>query len=144
MNNTQDTTTPDDSGPKSFQEFLGSLDNAPTADQIKALKAEVPNGAIRGFSPDGKRCFLMRGISGVEMRELQKGIPANSSDPEAEFKVVADCAACVWTNVSRTGKLDPLSLRAATAGLPDTLFAIVENLSDFFAPAQIHQMSFDL
>lgn len=137
----EQATTPE---PQSFTDFLKSLDNAPTPDQLAALKAEVPNGAIRGFSPDGKRCFLMRGISGVEMREIQKNIPQNASDPEAEFKILAVCAACVWTNFGRVGKLDPVTLRAATAGLPDTLFMIVENLSDFFAPAQILNMTFDL
>lgn len=136
--------TPEASAEPTPLEFLASLHNAPTPDQIAALKSEVPNGAIRGFSPDGKRCFLLRGMTGIEMREIQKSIPEQASDSERDFKIAAVCACCVWTNTSRTGKLDPTALRASTAGLPETLFLNIEILSDYFAPAQILNMSFDL
>jgi hypothetical protein len=140
----EDAGAPEPNKPKTPQQFMASLPGAPTADQIAALKAEVPNGVIRGFSPDGKRLFLMRAITGLEMRELQKNVIPNASDPEGEFKILAVCAACVWTNAFRSGKIEQASLRAATAGLPDTLFSIVEELSDYFPPVQIAQMSFEL
>ena len=130
--------------PQTPQEILDTFAGSPTAEQIAAFKSQVPNGAIRAFSPDGKRMFLLRGISGLEMRELQKSIVANAAEPEAEFKILAACAATVWTNATRNGKMDQATLRSATAGLPDSLFMIVEQLSDFFAPAQIMNMTFDL
>jgi hypothetical protein len=137
-------TESDAKEPQSPQEILDTFPGSPTAEQIAAFKSQVPNGAVRGFSPDGKRLFLLRGITGIEMRELQKSIVANASEPEAEFKIIASCAAVVWTNTTRNGKLDQATLRASSAGLADSLFFHVEQLSDFFPPAQLMQMSFDL
>lgn len=140
-----DTAAPSESdSQKTPQQILDGFAGAPTAEQIANFKSQVPNGAVRAFSPDGKRMFLLRGITGLEMRELQKSVVANAAEPEAEFKILAVCAACLWTNTSGSRKLDPAVLRASTAGLPDSLFSIIELLSDFFAPSQLLNMSFDL
>jgi hypothetical protein len=130
--------------PPSPVEFLAKLPGAPSKEHIASLKQQVPNGTIRLFSPDGKRAFLMRGITGLEMRELQTAIPTNATDPEGEFKLLAVAKACVWASTTPSGKLDAISLRAGTAGLPETLFHVVEELSDYRNPAQVFEMSADL
>lgn len=142
-----ETTTPQESEqPQTGQEFLATLNGAPTQAQLDSWKKEVPNGALRGFSPDGKRCYILRGITGQEMRNIQGVIPESLGPEagEAEFKLNAVSLACMWTSTTRSGKLEPNVLRSGTAGLPDTLFAIVENLSDYFAPVQIMNLSFEL
>jgi hypothetical protein len=124
-------------------EFLTSLPGAPTHARLEELKQQVPGGRLRVFSPDGKRAFLLRGFSGLEMERVQKQV-ANLADPEASYirNIVANCV--VWTNIVPEAKIDATLLQTAGAGLPQTLFTIISNLSDYFDPEMIDVLSGDV
>jgi len=124
--------------------ILADIPNAPTKAHIDSWKAQVPNGIIRVFPASGKRVFFLRGITGLEMRKMQEKILPGAPNPEQEFQLLALEAACVWTNLTADHKLTAEYLRTATAGLPFTLWAIVESLSDFIPPQQLYEMTFDL
>lgn len=122
-------------------EFLQQFPGAPSRQHLENLKKEVPGGKLRIFSPDGKRVFILRGISGLEMAKLQAEVPKNSSNPEWDLQLKA-CAACiVWSSL---GHLDEMALRAGPAGLPDSLWALIQSLSDFYDPVQLATFSAEL
>jgi hypothetical protein len=128
------------------QEFLASLAGAPTADQIAAWKAQAPNNRIEVFTPDGKRAFIERGLTGLELTQIQKQVQQiqGSSDPDLEMQIASVVRATLWTNVGQGNKLTDVVLRTGSAGLPSTLFAIVTRLSDFMDPQQINLLSAEL
>ena len=122
-------------------EFLQQFPNAPSRQYLEGLKKEVPGGKLRIFSPDGKRVFILRGISGLELAKLQSDVPKNAANPEWEIQLRA-CAACiVWSSV---GTLDEMALRAGPAGLPDSLWVLIQSLSDFYDPVQLASFSAEL
>lgn len=127
--------------PSTYQMLSESFPGAAPAEaQIEAWKEQVPNGNLALWTPpDGKRFFILRGITGIEMRELGERMPANASDADYEYKLQLCCAAVVWTNTTPTNKLRPEELRASTAGLVQSLSSLIETLSDFFPPAQLIQ-----
>lgn len=127
-----------------FKEFLDSLAGAPTTDQIATWKMQAPNNAVEGFTPDGKRAFIMRGLTGLELSQIQKTIQSMAtavSDPDLETQIAAVVKATVWTNVGTLGRLTDVILRTGSAGLPSTLFSIVTKLSDFMDPQKIEMLS---
>jgi hypothetical protein len=129
------------------QEFLATLPGAPTADQIAAWKSQAPNNRLEVFTPDGKRAFIMRGLTGLELTQIQKqiqGMATPSSDPDLEMQIASVVKSTVWTNVGIAGKLTDVVLRTGTAGLPSTLFSKVTKLSDFMDPQQIEFLSAEL
>lgn len=129
------------------QEFLASLAGAPTADQITAWKSQAPNNRIEVFTPDGKRAFILRGLTGLELTQIQKQIQSMAtptSDPDLEMQIASVVKANLWSNVGQGTKLTDVSLRTGSAGLPSTLFAIVTRLSDFMDPQQINLLSAEL
>lgn len=122
-------------------EFLAQFPNAPSRQYLEGVKKEAPGGKLRIFSPDGKRVFILRGISGLELARLQAEVPKNSSNPEWDLQLKA-CATCiVWSNL---GPLDEMALRAGPAGLPDSLWMLIQALSDFYDPVQLTTFSADL
>src|SRR5271170_7949725 len=129
------------------QEFLASLPGDPTADQVAGWKAQAPNQRIEIFSPEGKRAFIVRGLTGLEFTQIQKQIQqmaTATADPDLEMQIAAVVKATVWTNVGQNGKLTDVTLRTGSAGLPSTLFAKVTKLSDFMDPQQIEMLSAEL
>jgi hypothetical protein len=122
-----------------IEELLQTLPNAPSMDKIKIWQQQVPAGRVRCFSPDGKRMFYLRGLTGLELATITKSIPENSSNPDYEIQLKSVAIATLWANVPT----DETSLRGGTAGLPNTLYQIVQNLSDFFDPVQIFNLSFE-
>ena len=129
------------------QEFLASLPNAPTAAQIAAWKQQAPNNRIELFTPDGKRAFILRGLTGLELSTIQKqiqGMATATADPDLEMQIASVVKATLWTNVGPNGRLDATILRIGTAGLPSTLFTKVTKLSDFMDPQQIEMLSAEL
>jgi len=128
------------------QEFLAAIPGSPTPDQIAAWKAQAPNNRLELFSPDGKRAFIQRGLTGLEFTQIQKnlqGMATPVADPELEMQIAAVVKSVVWTNVAG-GRLTDTALRTGTAGLPSTLFAKVTKLSDFMDPQQIELLSAEL
>jgi hypothetical protein len=129
------------------QEFLASLAGAPTADQITSWKQQAPNQRIEVFSPDGKRAYIVRGLTGLEFSQIQKQVQqmaTATADPDLELQIAAVTKATVWTNAGQNGKLNDISLRTGSAGLPSTLFNKVTKLSDFMDPQQIEMLSAEL
>jgi hypothetical protein len=129
------------------QEFLASLAGAPTLDQIAVWKQQAPNNRLEVFTPDGKRAFVLRGLTGLELTQIQKTIhtmATATADPDLETQIASVVKATVWTNVGSTGKLTDVILRTGSAGLPSTLFAKVTKLSDFMDPQQIEMLSGEL
>lgn len=126
------------------QVFLKTIPDAPSQEQIKAWKLEVPGGRVRLFTPDGRRVFLLRALSGIELAELTKKVPPNASNPEEEMKVLVAARCTLWTNLTHNHLLDEISLRQGTAGLPETLYLIVSELSDYFDPIRLQTFSADL
>jgi len=125
-------------------EFLATVKNAPSKQQIEAWKSEVPGGRVRLFTPDGKRVYIIRGISGLELAKLADEIPANAKDVEYELKLAIAARCVLWTNATPTGVLDVYTLRTGPAGLPETIHTIVSQLSDYFDPVQLASFSADL
>lgn len=128
------------------QEFLAGLVGSPTADQIATWKQQAPNNRLEVFSPDGKRAFILRGLTGLELTQIQKQIQQiqGASDPDLEMQVASVVKATVWTNAGQNGKLTDVILRTGSAGLPSTLFTKVTKLSDFMDPQQIEMLSAEL
>lgn len=128
-------------------EFLATLVGAPSAEQVEAWKQQAPNNRIELFTPDGKRAYIVRGITGTELAQIQKqvqGMATPSSDPDLEVQIAAVVRSTLWTNVGSGGHLTDVILRTGAAGLPSTLFAKVTKLSDFFDPQQIEFLSAEL
>ncbi len=127
------TKNPETEEPQSALEFLTTLPDGPTAMQIQAWKGEVPNGRMMVVSPPPmNRVWLMRGITGLEMKKLQALVPKNTEDPDLEFKLQQVALACVWTNTTRSTKLSAEELRNSGAGLPHSMAMVVDTLSDFY------------
>lgn len=134
-------------------EYLATFPNAPTKAAVEALKSQAPNGTIRIFAV-GKRVYLVRGISGLELQGIQGQIPENlgaSLSPEAraakiegEVSLMVSAKCVVWTSATQDGKLTVEQLRGGSAGLPSTLFNLITWLSDFVDPEAFQIMSTEL
>jgi hypothetical protein len=124
-------------------EFLASI-SGPTKDQVEAFKQNVPNGRIRIFTPDGKRGYLLRAISGLELAQIQKSIPPNSSNIEYDASIGSAVLCTIWTNASADGKLSEVGLRGGSAGLPSTLWNLITLMSDFVDPQDFAACSAEL
>jgi DNA-binding NarL/FixJ family response regulator len=144
MSDATQTPDPAEQAPMTPAEFLASLPDAPSSDLISQWKAQAPNGRIKVFTPDGKRAYILRGLSGLEMGQVQQNIPKNSTNPELDVQISSVVKAVLWTNTTQGNRLQDVTLRAASAGLPLTLFTLVSELSDFFDPARLEVMSGDL
>ena len=130
--------------PISPAQFLAGLPGAPSAAQLDSWKAQVPNNRIRLFAPDMKRVYVLRGINGMEMANIQKAVPANAEDKDREVQLIACERAILWTNATPNHKMTVQELRTAAAGLPVSLFSIIVELSDFMDPERIAMLSGDL
>ena len=142
--------TPDTQPPQSgqapeenpFNALRRSIPNFPSDAKIAMWKQQAPGARVKLFCPDGRRVFFMRGLSGLELAQIQElPIVKSSKDPDREVQIAA-CAKCLlWTNV---GDLDENSFRTGPAGLAESLFAVIQNLSDFYDPVQLFNCSLEL
>lgn len=140
--------TENKSVPLSPMAYLATIPGAPTEAQLTLIKAQAPGGRVRLFtSSDGKRVYIMRGFSGLELKAIQGRIPAGISPqnyPEELQKAIA-VACCVWTNAGQDGKLTDAILHGSSgAGLAIALHEVAAMLSDYMSPEQIEQYSADL
>ena len=113
----------------------------PSEAKLSAWKAQAPGGRLKIFCPDGGRVFILRGLSGLELAGIHAAVPKNSSNPDADVQI-ASVARC--TLFCSGGELSEEALRTGPAGLPESLFAIVQNLSDFYDPVQLFNCSMEL
>ena len=142
-----DTQTPEETPEKTgFSDpylFIASL-GGPSKEQIEAYKQSIPNGRLRVYTPDGKRAYIVRCISGLELGGIQKSLPPNCSNPEYDTSLAAGALCTIWTNASHDHKLSETGLRGGSAGLPSTLWALILELSDFTPPDQFAYCSAEL
>jgi len=127
-----------------LQQFSSS---APSQDQLKSWQSQAPGNRIRVFqTTDLKRIFVLRGMGGTELTEIQAKlsptIPPERIQGELMIQIAVRC--CLWTNVSTDGKLTDLMLRAAGAGLPETLNQVINVLSDYCSPDTIERLCIEL
>lgn len=141
---TQKEEKQEEQKPKTPAQLLASIPGAPSAAQLDSWKAAVPNHRIRLFTPDLKRVYIIRGLSGLEVSVIQKSIPQNTTERDIDFQLGACEKAVLWTNTTSSHTLSAMELKAGTAGLPASLFEIVSELSDYFPPEQIAMLSGDL
>ena len=128
-------------------EFLQKFAGAPSQEQINEWKQQAPGARIRLFhSSDGTRIYLLRGIGGQELAQLQASLPPNIAPEKVPTEVqnLIAIRCCVWTNSTIENKLSDLALKGAGAGLPQTLQEIIYQLSDYMDPATIDRFSADL
>lgn len=122
-------------------DVLAQFKDAPSPAKIESVKRESPGGRVKIFSPDGKRVFLLRGLSGIELAEIHGKVHKNATNPDYEIQLMSCEKALVWSSF---GKLTSEDFRIGPAGLPESLFALVQNLSDFYDPMQLFQFSAEL
>lgn len=139
----ESSTSPKEQSPF---EFLQEYPNAPHENQIAAWKAQAPNHRLQIFCPDKKRVFLVRAISGLEDREITSLLPIGMAAEKLEYEYqLAICVkAVVWTNVQGSGVLSDVFLRSTSVGLPKSLYQIIAQLSDFYPPEILFNMTADL
>jgi hypothetical protein len=129
-------------------EFIKSINpNAPDEQTIRSWQAQAPGNRIRFFqTTDLKRLFIMRGLGGSELAEIQAklspSIPPERLQSELMMQIAVRC--CLWTSVSSDGKLTDLMLRGAGAGLPQTLNQVINVLSDYCEPETIERLCIEL
>lgn len=145
----QDVQQNQDNVQKKFDspyDFLATIEGAPDKTAIETMKRSTPNNRIRVFSPDAKRVFLVRGVSGLELSNLQKQLPANVNPDkaESELALLVGATSVMWTNTTTNNKLTAEDLRLGSAGLPATLFQLVSFLSDFVDPEALNALSSEL
>jgi hypothetical protein len=127
--------------------FRKLFPNAPNAQAVNLLKEQVPNGRLQIFiSSDQKRGYIMRGITGIELRGIQedklKTVAPERQEAEGQIEVAAKC--CVWTSATKNNKLSEMDLKSSGAGLADSLFSLVTILSDYNTPEMLMGLSAEI
>jgi hypothetical protein len=128
-----------------YDRLKSSVPNFPNDARIASWKSTAPGGRVKLFCPDGKRVFFLRAISGMELAKVQLEIIQNSKNPDYEVQVGVCTLCCLWANVGDiNNRIDDGMLRTGPAGLPESLFAVIQNLSDFYEPMQLFNFSMEL
>lgn len=127
-------------------DFLKTIPGAPSPNEIEAFKAQAPAGRMKLFTTDGtgKRVFIIRAISGLEMETINRQIPEGSTNQVLDMQIGACVKCVVWTNTTQDGLTDELYWRRTTAGLAPTVFMAISKLSDFNDPESLEILSADL
>lgn len=127
-------------------EYLATIPGAPSQGQIDEWKQQAPGGrvALLALPPDGKTVFILRGLSGLDMLDIQKRIPANAENPQRDLEHYSIARAVLWTNLTHDGRLDEFNIKSFGAGLPSSLMTKVMELSYFMSPETVEAMSGDL
>jgi hypothetical protein len=128
-----------------YEQLKAATPNFPNDARIASWKSTAPGGRIKLFCPDGRRVFFLRAISGLELAKVQGEIIQNAKDPDTEVQI-AVCTLCtLWCNVGdASNRIDDGMLRTGPAGLPASLFQVIQNLSDFYEPMQLFNFSMEL
>jgi hypothetical protein len=139
--------TNESEGPVTPFEFLKQFKGAPDENKINEMKHSAPGNRLRMFtSSDGKKVYVLRGISAFELEQLQNGI-LKTILPEkypAALKNSLAAKCVVWTNATPTGRISEVEFKSLGAGLVDTLHEVISELSDYMESPQIRQFSADL
>ena len=118
--------------------------SGPSEAQIDAWKQSAPGNRVRAFSLDNVRFYIVRAIGGLEFAGIQKNIPQNSTNPQLEIQLEAAVLCTLWTSSTRDGKLTSIGLRTGTAGLPSSIWTLIETLSDYADPQDFQTCSVEL
>lgn len=143
---TDDQVTDQPTQPQTPFEFLALFPGSPTPDQIEAYRKMVPGGRLRLLPmTDGKRLFLLRGFTALELQGIQA--EAAKAAPEKQDHVV-QCTIAIrctlWTSMTTSGRLTDVDLASAGAGLAPTLHYAITDLSDYNTPQVLEQLYIDL
>jgi hypothetical protein len=142
-----EVTTSPDKGPVDPLQFLTNA-GGPSKAQVDAWKAQTCNGRVKLFTPDGtlNRVFILRGLSARELEAVRGELPVNVSPERAplEMQRLVVIRGTLWTNINKTNKLDTEALTASGAGLIESLYALISDLSDFLDPVMLEKLSADL
>lgn len=131
--------------PQTPMELLSQYANAPSQSKVQAWKAQAPANRIRlaPLPPDGTRAFLLRAFSGLELADVMKAVPSNSLNQEYEAKLRLVSRCILWSSEKGEIPYDELELRATTAGLVESLHALIQNLSDYYDPMFLMNIAVD-
>jgi hypothetical protein len=138
-------TNPETPEVSAYEALKAATPNFPNEARIANWKQTAPGSRVRLFCPDGKRVFFLRAVSGLELAKVQENIIQNAKNPDYEVQLGVCVLCTLWCNVGDTNfKIDDGMLRTGPAGLPESLFAVIQNLSDFYEPMQIFSFSMEL
>jgi hypothetical protein len=128
-----------------FEQLRAATPDFPNDARLASWKSTAPGGRIKLFCPDGKRVFFLRAVSGMELSKIQSEIIANAKNPDYEVQVATVTLCTLWCNVGDAQhRIDDGMLRTGPAGLPESLWAVIQNLSDFYEPVQLYNFSMEL
>lgn len=132
--------------PQTPFDFLALFPGAPTEAQVENYRTMVPGGRLRLLPmPDGKRLFLLRGFTALELLAGQEQAVKLSQEKQLAFLQTTMATRCtLWCSVVPSGKLQETDLAASGAGLASTLYSAIADLSDFMEPAVLDQLYIDL
>jgi hypothetical protein len=128
------------------EQLVKAFAGFPTKAALEAWKLQVPGHRLRVFPlPDGKRVFVLRGLTALELQALQLEASRFSQEKQGtEVALLIATRGQIWTNLSSVGKLTIDEFRAAGAGLAQTIHYAVLGASDFLDPVAIEELSFDI
>jgi hypothetical protein len=128
-----------------LEQLRAATPDFPNDARLASWKSTAPGGRIKLFCPDGKRVFFLRAVSGMELSKIQSEIIANAKNPDYEVQVATVTLCTLWCNVGDAQhRIDDGMLRTGPAGLPESLWAVIQNLSDFYEPVQLYNFSMEL
>lgn len=131
--------------PQTPLDYLALFPGAPSAAQIEMLKAQVPGGRLRLLPmKDGKRIFLLRGFTAVELQMIQQTVAKAAPEKQLyQMQVLLAIRCTQWTSISKSGELTELELNSSGAGLAATLHHAIMDLSDYNDPEVLEQLFVD-
>lgn len=131
--------------PQTPSDYLALFPGSPSPAQVESYRQQVPGGRLRLLPmPDGKRLFLLRAFTALELAGVQAELQRIPEDKQANhLQVQMSIRCCLWTSVVKTGKLTENDLASSGAGLASSLYFAITDLSDFTAPAVLEQLFVD-
>ena len=132
--------------PQTPYEFLALFPGAPTPSDIEPYRKMVPGGRLRLLPmKDGKRLFLLRGFTALELQAVQADAAKAPPEKQGQIAQTALVIRCtLWASTEVGGKLTEVGLQSAGAGLVSTLNFAITDLSDYNDPAVLEQLYVDL
>src|ERR1019366_3467266 len=136
---------PNDTEVSPLEQLRAATPAFPNDARLASWKSTAPGGRIKLFCPDGKRGFFLRAVSGMELSKIQSEIIANAKNPDYEVQVatVTLCTLCCNVGAAQR-RIDDGMVGSGPAGLPESLWAVIQTLSDFYEPVQLYNFSMEL
>jgi hypothetical protein len=132
--------------PQTPFDYMALFPGAPTPHDIESYRKQVPGGRLRLLPlKDGKRLFLLRGFTALELLGVQTEAAKLSPEKQVAYLQVTISVRCtIWTSIVTSGKLTVQDLENSGAGLASTLYHTIMDLSDYNDPQVLEQLFVDL